>query len=816
LAPENLTMHKSTFFKIITLLFIGFIGYSQSPKKTLHTQFCNEKISIDGKLTEAIWKNAEIATDFVMINPDNGKPELKERRTEVKVVYDNDAIYIGATLFDNEPSKIRKELTLRDNDASADMFGVFINGYNDGQQEARFAVSAAGVQIDAMYTNTTDQDFSWNAIWDSHVEITDFGWVAELKIPYAALRFSSDKKQTWGLNFYRDINRDRQQFTWNLIDNKINNESVQAGLLEGIENIDTPTRLFLIPYSSFYLNSNQQQTKGELKGGLDIKYGISDAFTLDAIMIPDFGQTAFDNVVLNLSPFEQQFAENRPFFTEGTDLFNKGGIFYSRRIGGGPSTYANLETNEEFIKNPATVNLLNALKISGRTKNGLGIGVLNAVTDKTFAEIRNTVTGDRRKELVEPLANYNVLVLNQRFRKNSSVSLVNTNVTRNGEFRDANVSALVFDLNTKKNTFNLSGDAKYSYVNDQKALEIKKGHEMSLNFSETSGKFRYAVGTEYYSKGYDPNDLGINYQTHYHDFFANQSYRILNPTKTFNSFSVGLNEYVEFDNRTDRLQNASFSLDVNTSNKKNDYYGYGINFRPIKTSDFYEPRSDNEMKFIIQPEFVNPWFYLSTNYNRKFAVDFNPAFAIVNGKDRYNINTSITPRYRFSDKFSLSYSFSYGYQNNNIGWAAFDTNSNTIFARRNRTTYSNTVQGKYSINNVMNFNLSIRHYWSYAIANKFYTLQDDGNLEVNSYSTNQDRYYNSWNLDLSYSWWFAPGSQISVLYRNSSTFYPDGDFSQDYGQNFKNLFRPESLNNVLSISIRYFIDYNHAKHWFSN
>jgi hypothetical protein len=808
-------MQKNKTYCLLFIALISSLGYSQAPKKTLHTQFCNEKINVDGKLTEAIWAKADIAKDFLMINPDNGKPEPKERRTEVKVVYDNDAIYIGATLYDNEPSKIRKELASRDSDASADIFGVFINGYNDSQQEARFAVSAAGVQTDAMYTSNGNQDLSWNAIWDSHVEITNYGWVVEMKIPYAALRFSSEKKQTWGLNFYRDINRDRQQFTWNLIDNKINNESVQAGLLEGIENIDTPTRLFLIPYSSYYLSSNQQQTKGELKGGLDIKYGINVAFTLDAIMIPDFGQTVFDNVVLNLSPFEQQFAENRPFFTEGTDLFNKGNIFYSRRIGGSPSTYANLDTNEEFIKNPSNVNLLNALKISGRTKNGLGIGVLNAVTDKTFAEIQNTVTGDRRKELVEPLANYNVLVLDQRFRKNSSVSLVNTNVTRNGDFRDANVSALVYDLNTKANTFNLSGDFKYSYVNDSRALEIKKGHEMSLNFSETSGKFRYSIGTEYYSKSYDPNDLGINYQTHYHDFYANQSYRILNPTKTFNSFYIGLNEYVEFDNRTDRLQNASFSLNINTVNKKNDYYGYGFNFRPMKISDFYEPRSENEMKFILQPKYVNPWFYLSTNYNRKFAVDFNPAVAIVDGKERYNINASITPRYRFSDKLSLSYTFSYNYQNNNIGWAAFDSNSNTIFAKRNRTTFSNSLQGKYSVNNVTNFNLTVRHYWSYALSNELYTLQDDGNLQENtSYSTNQDRYFNSWNLDLSYSWWFAPGSQISVLYRNSSTYYPGGDFSQDYGQNFTNLFRPESLNNTVSISFRYFIDYNRAKHWF--
>ena len=809
-------MHKLPSILLFLLLLIGQKGFSQTPKKTLHTKFCDEKITVDGKLNEQIWANAEIATNFTMTSPDNGKPESKDHKTEVKVVYDNDAIYIGAVLYDNEPTKIRKELTSRDNWATADMFAVFLNGYNDSQQESRFIVSAAGVQLDCIYTNSNGEDYSWNAIWDSHVEITSYGWVVEMKIPYAAVRFSSDKKQTWGLNFFRDFSRDRQQFSWNLIDNKINNESVQAGILEGIENIDTPTRLFLIPYSSYYVNSTKAQTTGKLKGGLDIKYGINDAFTLDAIMVPDFGQTVFDNVVLNLSPFEQQFSENRPFFTEGTDLFNKGGIFYSRRIGGGPSTYANLGTDEIFTKNPATVNLLNALKISGRTKSGLGIGVLNAVTDKTFAEIKNTVTGAERKELVEPLANYNVLVLNQRFRKNSSVSLVNTNVTRNGEFRDANVSALVFDLNTKKNTFNVSGDYKYSYVNDFGTSENKKGHEMSINLAETSGKFRYSLGSEFYSKDYDPNDLGINYQTHYHDLYSNQSYRILKPTKHYNSYYVSLNEYLEFDNRTDRLQNANFNLSINSNDKKNDYYGYGFSARPVKISDFYEPRSDFEMKYVLQPEFVNPWFYLSTNYNRKFAVDFNPSFAIINEKNRYNLNASVTPRYRFSDKFSLSYSFSYNYQNNNVGWVAFDDNSNTIFARRNRTTYSNTLQGKYSINNVMNFNLSVRHYWSYALNNKFMTLQENGALTDNTvYATNQDRYYNSWNLDLSYSWWFAPGSQISVLYRNSSTYYPEADFSQNYAQNFKNVFRPESLNNVLSISVRYFIDYNRAKRWFS-
>lgn len=798
---------------LICLFFIPFLVLSQAPKKNVQAISTTEKISIDGEFNEESWKNAPIATDFVMLSPDNGKPQEKATRSEVKILYDNNAIYIAATLYDPESSKIPRELTLRDDIGTADLFGVVLNGFNDDQQYFGFYVSSAGVQADDIFTNSTGEDFSWNAIWDSHTEIKDFGWVIEMKIPYAALRFSSDKKQSWGLNFYRSDKRHNQDFTWNRIDNKIRNEAAQLGNLEGIENIETPTRLFLIPYSSFYLNSNKEQTKGEFKGGLDIKYGINDAFTLDAILIPDFGQTTFDRVELNLGPFEQQFNENRPFFTEGTELFSKGDLLYSRRIGGSPSNYPDLGPDEEITKYPANINLLNALKVSGRTKDGLGIGILNAITKKTFADIKDTVTGAERQEVIEPLANYNVIVLDQRFRKNSSLSFVNTNVTRNGEFRDANVSALVFDLNTKKNTYKLNGDFKYSYINEYQSLDDRKGINTSLNFAETSGKYRYSFGGQYISKYFDNNDLGINFQTHYHALYGNASYRILQPTKTFNSFSTNLNLYSEFDNRTGRIQGANINVNINSNTRKNDYIGLGLNIRPVETYDFYEPRSNDEQKFLTIPEFINLWSYISTNYNRKFALDINPSVAFVNEKGRINYGFDISPRYRFSNKLLFSYSFNYFRQNKNIGWIAFDSNDNTIFARRDRVTYTNSISGKYTINNKMNFNLSIRHYWSYAVNKDILTLQDDGSLINNyDYTTNKNSNFNTWNSDLSYSWWFAPGSQISVLYRNNSSLF-QREFDRNIGTNFSNVLN-NNLNHVFSISIRYFIDYNSAKHWF--
>ena len=472
--------------KIILLCLIFICATTYSQKKSLKTVPISGNLIIDGNLDEPNWKTAFAANNFYMFAPDNGKLISQEKETDVKILYDNEAIYIGATLYDDEPNKILKEITQRDDQGTSDNFGVFINGFNDGQQDFRFFCTASGTQMDCLATDLNGEDFSWDAIWTSKTRINDCGWVVEMKIPYAALRFSNNKIQTWGINFVRDIKRENSIYTWTNIDNKIGNIIQQAGILEGIENIKTPTRLFFMPYSSFYLNANgAQKTLGTFKGGMDIKYGINDAFTLDAILIPDFGQTKYDDKILNLGPFEQQFNENRAFFTEGTDLFNKGNLLYSRRIGASPSIYPTTASNEEIIDNPSSVNLINALKVSGRTKNGLGIGFLNAVTEITTAKIRNNDNQSIRSEIVEPLTNYNVLVLDQRFRKNSSVSFVNTNVTRNGSFRDANVSALVWDLNTKKNTYNLSGDFKYSYVND---ITAKKGIYSSLNIGETSGQ----------------------------------------------------------------------------------------------------------------------------------------------------------------------------------------------------------------------------------------------------------------------------------------------------------------------------------------
>ncbi|TRX22823.1 carbohydrate binding family 9 domain-containing protein [Flavobacterium franklandianum] len=818
----------------LLLVFISFDTYSQ--KKTIQAKFSAENITIDGKINEEIWKTAPIATDFIMFEPDNGKPISESKKTEVKVLYDNNAVYVLAVLYDDEPNKISRELTNRDEFGVADVFSVSINGNNDGQQDFRFFVSAAGVQMDCLATEG-GEDFNWDAIWDSEVKITDFGWVVEMKIPYAALRFSKEIKQTWGINFKRDILRGAidQSYTWNFVDTKIGAVIVQAGILEGIENIKTPTRLFFIPYSSAYYQKDDFASDSTFKVGMDIKYGINDAFTLDAILVPDFGQTKFDKAILNLEPFEQQFDENRSFFTEATDLFSKGNLFYSRRIGGSPikdiyTLQDELAANEEIINFPSTVDLINAVKISGRTEKGLGIGFLNAVTAKTEATILKTITNTSvdpitnstattttettREEVVQPLTNYNVFVLDQRFNQNSSVSFINTNTIRNVDFRDANVSALLFDLNTKKNAYKLSGDFKYSSIKDNdfytllnNGLENYNGFKTQLNFAKTSGKYRYMFSGKYLSENYDVNDLGIIFVNNYRSGYGEMTYRIINPTKTFNSLKINQNINVEIHNTTGKTQEAWYQAVFAAINKKNQIWEGKVQVSPFDRYNFYEPRVQG--KYVFVPQSIVSYLYFASNDNKKFTIDIDGSIEKFNEEGRiiYMISPAISNR--FSDKFSLSYNLIYTRRVNDRGWVGY-VGDDVIFAERNREIVDHYFTGKYSITNKMSFNLVARYYWSYAENHEFFTLEDNGKLTTNStYSENKNRNFNSWNFDFSYSWWFAPASEISVLYRNYAV-ESTNLVQKNMQTNLNNVF-DTNLTSIFSVSLRYYIDYNSLK-----
>lgn len=776
-------------------------------KKSLTAQTASEHITVNGRLEESAWLEAPIATDFVMYEPDNGKLIDADYKSEVRVIYDNTAIYIGAILRDPNPKKMLKEVTTRDTQGTSEMFGVYINGFNDGQQDYRFYVTLAGIQLDCIATED-GEDYTWDAIWNSEVTATEEGWVVEMRIPYAALRFTQERIQTWGLNFFREIRSRREKYMWNPVDNAVGNTLNQAGILEGLQDLKPPTRLFFIPYASYYYDSYDGTEDHTFKAGMDIKYGISDGFTLDAILIPDFGQTKFDNVIMNLTPFEQQFNENRPFFTESTDLFAKSGLLYSRRIGGSPSYRPRLGENEVMSDYPSNVDLLNAIKLSGRTKKGLGIGVLNAVTKKTTVDILNTATGESVKEVVEPLTNYNMVVLDQRFNQNSSVTFSNSNVMRSGHFRDANATALNWDLNTKQNTYKLTGNFKYSYIND--IAENRQGYNTMLNFMKTHGKFRYDVMGTYVSKEYDINDMGYMTINNYYNIYAAASYRILNPTKNLATYRITGYNSAEFENTTGKLQEYYWGALQRFNTRKYDYFEIEAYLHPLITYDFYEPRVDG--RYLYKPRMFSFLTYFSSNYNRPFSIDVVPSTRLAFEKDRYNYGLWVSPRYRFNNQFSMILSADYVYSQHELGYVDNDA-SHIYIGQRRREYLISDITAKYALNKSMSINLVARHYWSYAHYNKLFTLNNDGSVNADLPASMQDvaaseydMNWNLWNFDLNFVWWFAPASQLSVLYRNNAEDY-SYFVEQNLGRNFNNTFK-NPMEQIISVSLRYFIDYN--------
>ncbi|PTM08429.1 MAG: protein with DOMON-like ligand-binding domain protein, partial [Bacteroidetes bacterium] len=418
-------MNRYYLFLCVALLFNSL---QAQEKKFLDLKKTINPPKVDAILDDQVWQEAGKATDFVQFRPAMGIDEIDGERTVVQVSYDDNAVYFAAYIHD-KPENIMSQFTTRDNFGQADFFLISINPNNDGQNDSEFLVFSTGTQGDALVTSDGNEDWGWNAVWDSAVKIVDDGWIVEIKIPYSALRFSNKGVQTWGINFHRRHMRDNRQYTWNPIDISNGKKIGQMhGEIRGIENISPPTRLAFFPFTSAITRSYDGENDSDFSFGMDVKYGITENFTLDATLVPDFSQAGFDNVQLNLGPFEQQFSEQRQFFTEGVDLFNKGNLFYSRRIGNSPTAYPILSPNEVVTNSPNSVKVLNALKLSGRTKDGLGVAFFNAITEKTEATIEDNLTQNTRKEIVEPLANYNILVVDKQFNGNSSISLVNTNV----------------------------------------------------------------------------------------------------------------------------------------------------------------------------------------------------------------------------------------------------------------------------------------------------------------------------------------------------------------------------------------------------
>ncbi|MDA0732129.1 MAG: DUF5916 domain-containing protein [Bacteroidetes bacterium] len=738
------------------------------------------EIVLDGKLNEIDWGTAEVISDLTQFSPNPG--DKSSQKTEIRILYDDEAIYVGAQMFDTAPDSILMQYSQRDQVKNSDEFGIQLSPYNDGINGVAFATTPAGILVD-VNISPTGQDFNWDAVWNVQTVVDENGWTAEFKIPWAALRFSKMEKGeyiVWGVNFYRKIRRFREFSVWEPMDPTSTVKGLREnGELHGFSEITPPPRITLFPYVSAYAENNVDRKLGtRINGGMDLRAGIGDAFTLDLTLIPDFGQVVADNLVLNLSAYEIEFQDNRPFFTEGTELYNKSGLFYSRRIG------ENLQ-------------LINASKFSGRTKGGLGIGALQAFAIDAAAQDTTENT---------PVTSYSVAVLDQTLPNNGYVHGISTFVTNDGE--SALVQGVDFELRNKQNSQAVYGQASYS----------TEGHKWELGTEKLSGNFTFNASHLEESEFYDPNDLGYLDAPNEVVNALSLEYKIVEPFGRFLRLFSSL-DFIHTQLYAPRtFTNLMISGNCGAMTKGFQFARLGVAGSPVRGVDFFEPRIDG-YSFKL-PSWGNADLVFSSDYRKKIAFDVRLARSIsfTESVDWNGTDFRIEPRFRINDKLSCSYIYSYQGQFGELGFA--DTLSigiipetKSLFGKRNNKSETHVISGSYILSNRASFDLRVRHYWSTVDYLQFYTLGTDSELHetelVNLDPDNTSEYdvnFNAWSVDFGFRWQFSPGSLLSIVWKNTlqsrSEQLPSG-----YFDNWEQMLE-ETFVNSLSIKALYYLDYS--------
>ena len=402
-------------------------------------------IQIDGRLDESAWQAATPVTDFRQFDPNEGQPASE--RTEARILIDDAAIYVGMRLYDSEPKKVQSQLARRDEGIEGDLVEVTFDSYHDHLSAFIFRLSPAGARRDATVSSNGNSDNSWDAVWEGSSTVDSLGWTAEFRIPLSQLRYDPNRS-SWGLQLGRKIAR-KAEVSFFAFTPKSEQQGVNRyGHLTGLGKLPSPRRLELVPYAlaknenpGVARNDPLQKRNQIVPGaGLDLKYGLTSNFTLDATFNPDFGQVEVDPAVVNLSAFETFFPERRPFFVEGASIFRFGSMrtqntsngynfLHTRRIGRQPQRFLG-GSNVTFVDAPLETTIATAAKLTGRTSGGWSIGVLDAFTMREKARFLDAA-GAQQRTTVEPRANYFVGRVKKDLREgNTTIGVAATVVNR--------------------------------------------------------------------------------------------------------------------------------------------------------------------------------------------------------------------------------------------------------------------------------------------------------------------------------------------------------------------------------------------------
>jgi hypothetical protein len=563
----------------------------------------DDGIELDGRADEPGWATAPVATDFIQFEPDEGAPS--SARTEARVLYGSRALFVYLKAYEQDPGEIVGQLTRRDQMSHSDVLGVIIDSYFDRRTAFQFAVNPVGVKHDVYHFDDTSEDSGWDAVWDVATDVSTDGWSAEFRIPYSQLRFRDETVQTWGINFTRRIARNQELAVWAPSTRSDGAIVSRFGELQGLRDLTAPNRMEILPYTL----AGAERGPGDLDDpfyrstdplgsiGVDIKYGVTSDLTLDVTINPDFGQVEADPSQVNLSAFETFLQERRPFFVEGSSIFNFSlalgdgdgaveSLFYSRRIGRAPQGTVAVD-GDAYADTDDRTTILGAWKLSGKTAGGWSIGVLHAMTSEERTRIA-PATGPGYQEAVEPFANYGLLRVQKDFREGrSAIGAIGTATRREADVADqlglrdeAYAGGIDFRHRFADEQWQLSGyllgsrvsgspdaiartqrsAARYfqrpdaGHVTYDPTRTSLSGAAANVGLSKFSGGvWRFGTGVQTRTPGFEVNDLGFMNNADYATHWVWLGHHRTNPIGPFRNMYLNLNAWHSWNYDGDRI-----------------------------------------------------------------------------------------------------------------------------------------------------------------------------------------------------------------------------------------------------------------------
>jgi Domain of unknown function (DUF5916)/Carbohydrate family 9 binding domain-like len=651
--------HMSKSKLIIAVMLSSAFLFAQENREYITSRVSTPPV-IDGILDDACWETVPFSGDFNMHSPHDDRPS--SFKTEFAVTYDNDNLYIAVRAFDPEPDKIYRQINRRDV-VFTEFIGICIDSYHDKNTCFAFLATPSGVMGDLFISKDGEvNDESWNAIWWVKTSINDEGWISEFRIPLSQLRFVNAEEQIWGFDIMRNIQRLDEESFWMV--HKRNDQGFvhQFGTLRGLHDIKARKVADIYPYALGAVNTYEAEAGNpymdgsdmKFNGGIDGKIGLTNNFTMDFTINPDFGQVEADPATVNLSAFETFFSERRPFFIEGANITDfpldvNGGqeqIFYSRRIGRYPHYDPDLNDGE-YAKVPGATDIIAAAKITGRTEKGLSIGVVEAVTQKEYAQISNSDQSDERKQTVEPLTNYAVAALRQDLNNGETqlgaiVTATNRNLsdehlnylhkqayTTGLDFRhyfkdhiwqiDARMLGSLVQgsteaiSETQQSSSHLFQRPDAPWVTYDSTRTTLAGTGGSFRIGKFGGQYRAAFKVQWKSPGLELNDIGFVGATDYIGQNIWLNYRKTEPFSIFNRIDVTMFQWNNF-NFGGLHQNSGLNLQSHVQFKNRMGVDVGLEWNSENISST-ELRGGPRLR---NPGALYSWFWFGTDYTKDF------------------------------------------------------------------------------------------------------------------------------------------------------------------------------------------------------